>query len=107
MSLTTWSAPFDPNEVKDYSVDWSAEMAASADTIASASFAVPAAWTTAGLVLDDVTWDTTHATVWVSVTDPTTQAAGLVGAQVPVTCTVTTAGGRTLQRTVMLVIEER
>lgn len=107
MSITTWPAPFDPNETKDYSVDWSAEMAASADTISGALFAAPTAWVTAGLVLDDVTWDNTIATVWVSVTDPTTQAAGLVGNQVPVTCTITTTGGRTLQRTVMLVIDER
>lgn len=107
MSITTWSAPFDPNETKDYSVDWSAEMAASADTISGATFAVPPAWVTAGLVLDDVTWDDNHATVWLSVTDPATQASGLVGNQIPVTCTITTTGGRTLQRTVLLVVEDR
>ncbi len=95
----------DPNAVVDYHVAWSDWLAG--DTIATAT------WTLAtGLVKDSqsinsgaLTLDgvshgaNTVATVWIS--------GGTAGAEYSVACRITTAGGRTDERTFRVVVRER
>lgn len=71
-----------PNEVKDYSIDWTDRLAG--DTISTSAFTVPS-----GITLDSQTNDTTSSTAWIS--------GGTDGTDYNVTCLVTTAGGRTYE----------
>ena len=80
----------DPQAVLDYVIDWSAWLVA--DTISASTWTVPAGLTK---VIDTKT--TTSATVWLS--------GGAAGQQYQVVNTITTAGGRTEERTLTIVVE--
>lgn len=80
----------DPQAIKDYSIDWS-EWLVGSDTIATSTWSssIPPSLT----VNSDSKTDTT-ATVWVS--------GGTSGVHYNLTNTITTAGGRTAQRTITI-----
>ena len=87
----------DPDAILDYSVDWAQWLAASpVDTIQTSSFAVIDGGT---LSVQTDTTSTTRATVWLQ--------GGTVGESYRVTNTITTAAGRTAERTITLNIVER
>jgi hypothetical protein len=90
--------PKDPNAILDYTFDWTPYLTDLGDTIASVAWVLDAS-----LAKVNETHDTMHAVVWVS--------GGTVPVappnQVPVTCRITTAGGRTDDRTIYLKIADR
>ena len=82
----------DPQAVLDYQVDWSAWLGT--DTIASSS------WTAeTGITVDSDSHTTTTATAWVS--------GGTTGERYRLTNHITTAGGRTDERTITIVVRDR
>lgn len=84
----------DPNEVLDYSIDWTARLAS--DTISTSTWIVPT-----GIVKDSdiiaagnkITW------IWLS--------GGTAGTKYTLTNRVTTVGGRTYDQSVDLKVKER
>jgi hypothetical protein len=85
----------DPDAVLDYTIDWTAWLADSgADTIASSSWTVPA-----GLTQNNATHSTLKATVWLS--------GGSAGTTYRVTNRITTAGGRTAERSFDVVVQSQ
>jgi len=82
----------DPNANLDYTIDWAAWL--DGDTIDTSDWTVPT-----GLTKTDETNDTTSATVWLS--------GGAVGARYSVVNRITTAEGRTEDRTLTIVVKER
>jgi len=82
----------DPSAVLDYTVDWSDWL--DTDTIATSEWTVPS-----GITKDSDTNTDTTATVWLS--------GGTAGENYSVTNTITTAGGRTDQRTIHIQVRER
>ena len=82
----------DPDEVLDFTRDWSPFLGT--DTIASSAFVVPT-----GLTKGLETNDTTTATVWLS--------GGTNHAVYIVTNRITTAAGRTADRSWLITIGER
>jgi hypothetical protein len=85
-----WDAPKDPDEIKDYVLEWALLLIA--DTIATSIWIVPS-----GIVKnsDSHTNDTT--TIWLS--------GGTAGAKYLFTNRITTTGGRTYDRTVKLTMK--
>lgn len=83
----------DPEEVLDYTFDWSAYLADIEDTIVSVEFEP------VGVVLDSFSNTTTAATAWVS--------GGTNGTTGYVTCAITTVDGRTAVRSIYLKIKDR
>lgn len=90
MSIRTWTK--DPNAVLDYTLDWTKWL--DGDTLSSATFTVPN-----GVTKDDESNDTTTATVWVS--------GGTAGTSYVIRCRVTTAAGRTEDRSFTLLVDDR
>jgi hypothetical protein len=90
-----WKAPFDPVEVKDYKINWEAEMTASEDTIATSVFELPAEAVTDGLAIQTQSNTTTDTTVWFHVPSVGDQEP-MLGKTYEVENTITTASGRTL-----------
>lgn len=86
MSLA-WTAPKDPDEVKDYEITWA--LLLGTDTIATSTWVVPA-----GITKDSSTNTTTTTTIWLS--------AGTAGETYSLLNRITTAGLRTYDRTVKL-----
>jgi hypothetical protein len=84
----------DPNAVLDYTFDWTAWLLPLLDTIVTATF-IP----DAGLTVDSSSHTTTTATAFVS--------GGTEGTSMNLTCRITTAGGRTDDRTIVLKIVNR
>jgi hypothetical protein len=82
----------DPNAVLDYSVDWTRWL--NGDTIATSAWTVPA-----GLTKVSDTSTTKAATVWLS--------GGTIGQSYTVTNRITTAGGRTEDRSFDVKIADR
>lgn len=85
----------DPSSVVDYTIDWSATLAeeSPADTISTSS------WTADhGLTVDSDTNTASTATVWVS--------GGTKGKYASLVNQIVTAGGRTLERTITVQIQE-
>lgn len=90
MSVLNWP-PKDPDEILDYSLNWSGRL--NGDTIATSS------WTIAdtSLIRASATFSNTSATIWLS--------GGTVNSTpVAVTSQITTAGGRTMNQTVYIKI---
>lgn len=88
MSLaTSFSATKDPSAVLDYQFDWSAWLGT--DTIATSAWTAPT-----GITVNSESETTTTATVWLS--------GGTDGANYAVVNEITTAGGRTDQRTLTI-----
>lgn len=82
----------DPSAKLDYMVDWSAWLGA--DTIATSIWVTPA-----GLTASAPSSTTTTATVWLE--------SGTVGSQYLVTNRITTAGGRTNDRSILIQVSEQ
>lgn len=84
----------DPDAVLDYSFDWNPWLQPLGDTIVSHQFLAEG-----GLVIDSSANDSTTATAWVS--------GGTTGKTERLTCRITTADGRTDDRSVFLKVLER
>jgi hypothetical protein len=82
----------DPDAILDYAVDWSRWLAG--DTIAASAWVVPT-----GLTKVSETNTATKATVWLS--------SGSAGQSYTVTNRITTAAGRTEDRSFTIRVEER
>lgn len=82
----------DPEATLDYHIDWSAWL--DDDTISTVTWTVPT-----GLTQVTATYTTTVATVWLS--------GGTAGEEYQVACAITTAGGRTDERTIRIRAENR
>ena len=82
----------DPSAILDYSIDWSLWL--DGDTIQSSSWTVPQ-----GLTKASETNDPTTATVWLS--------GGTVDQTYTVTNRITTANGRTDERSILIKVEDR
>lgn len=78
----------DPQEIKDYTIDWTDDLA-TGETISTSSWAVGT-----GLTETDEDLATPNATVWVS--------GGTAGTEYLAVNTITTSGGRTLERTIVI-----
>lgn len=87
----TW--PFkDPNEVLDYSVDWSARLGS--DTISASTWVVPS-----GITKNSDSNTTTATTIWLS--------GGTEGDSYSLVNRVVTAGGRTFDQTIKLKVKSK
>lgn len=82
----------DPNAVLDYGYDWSKWLLSVDDTITSST------WTVTGATADSDSHDDTTTTVWLS--------GGTVGTPIVATNRITTAGGRTDDRTLRIAVRE-
>lgn len=82
----------DPAAILDYSIDWSLWL--NGDTIATSSWTVPA-----GLTKQSDTNNTSSTTVWLS--------GGTLGQTYTVTNRITTANGRTDERSILIKVEDR
>lgn len=91
----SWTAPKDPDEVKDYGIDWIGTAAdpgllyGTTDTISTSTWTVPA-----GITKDSSSNTTTTTTIWVS--------GGTAGVSYLIQNRIVTAGGRTYDRTIKL-----
>jgi hypothetical protein len=83
----SWTPPKDPDEVKDYGVDWA--LLLDTDTISTSTWTVPA-----GITKNSDSNTDTTTTVWVS--------GGTAGDSYLLQNRVVTAGGRTYDRTCKL-----
>lgn len=86
-----FETPKDPDEVKDYSVDWEARLD-EGDTILTSTWIVPD-----GITKDSDSNTTTTATIWLS--------GGTLGTTYSLVNRITTAGGRTLDQTCKLKVK--
>jgi hypothetical protein len=85
----------DPSAILDYSVDWDADNWLGTDTITGTPV-----WTVpAGITKTTQSNTTTVATAWFS--------GGTHGTDYDVACKITTAGGRTDERTIRLQVRNR
>jgi hypothetical protein len=82
----------DPDALLDYTIDWASLLGA--DTIADVAWIVPSGLTQTGESHTDTT-----ATIWLS--------GGAAGVDYPVTCRVTTSGGRVDDRTIRISVDHR
>ena len=87
----TFSAK-DPSAILDYTINWATWLGT--DTIATSSWTV-----TAGITKVSDSKTTTTTTIFVS--------GGTAGSNYDLTCTITTAGLRTDQRTIRVPVAER
>lgn len=90
--MISWPAK-DPDDVLDYSIDFSAILEADVDTIASVVWTFPA-----GLTKDSQGEDAGVAVVWIS--------GGTAGTRYEIGCRLTTVGGRVYDRTAELSVRE-
>jgi hypothetical protein len=92
MSDTPLSFTKDPDAILDYSVDWTSWLGS--DTISSV------VWTVATGLTQVLTSNTGYvATIWLS--------GGTDGQSYDIICRITTAGGRTDDRTFTIVVRQR
>jgi len=84
----------DPDAVLDYTFDWSLYLTPLSDSISTVSFIADSPLTTS-----NPTHTATTATCFVS--------GGVVGTSLNLTCRITTAGGRTDDRSITLKIVDR
>lgn len=90
--MTTYKK--DPDATLDYTIDWTEWLSAIDDTISTSTWVAQA-----GLTVDSDTNTTTTATAFVS--------GGTAGTTLTLTNRITTAGGRTDDRSITLKIVER
>lgn len=83
----------DPDARLDFGCDWS-EWLRDGETIVNATWDVPA-----GLTLDTADYNTTLAVVWLS--------GGAPGAVYRITNQITTSEGRTDERSLLILVQER
>lgn len=86
--------PKDSNEVLDYEVDWTERL--SGDTISTSTFTLIKA---AGLVINSQSFTDTSSKVWLR--------DGTTGEKAQILCRITTAGGRTMDQTIALLITDK
>lgn len=86
------SFPKDPDAILDYSIDW--ETWLDGDTISTSTWIVPT-----GITKDSDTYSTTATVIWLS--------GGTAGSSYSLTNRITTAGGRTEDRTIEILVKER
>lgn len=84
----------DPDSTVDFGVDWTDYLANNNDALAGSTWVVPA-----GLEEVSSSFTEDHAFVWLS--------GGTVGSTYTVTNRITTAGGRTEDESIFVMIEER
>jgi hypothetical protein len=94
MSDTSNLKKKDPDSTVDFGIDWTDYLASNQDTIESSTWEVPA-----GLTEEDDSHTNDHTFVWLS--------GGTVGSTYAVTNRIETAGGRTEDETIYILIEER
>src|SRR5690348_17121848 len=95
-----WEPPFDPKELKDFTRDWSEEMAATSDTLATATWELPDDATAATLtVATSYLSNGVMAVMWLHATDPIAFAEAFEGKDIEVSHSITTTAGRTLHET--------
>ncbi len=82
----------DPNAVLDYVINWATWLGA--DTISSTSWAVPA-----GITKGTTSNTTTTTTIWLS--------GGTAGNSYVLVNRIVTAGGRTDDRSLLLIVQEK
>lgn len=89
----------DPDEVLDYGLDWSDDMAADADDIASSVWTISKG--DSALIIDSTSFSVAGhiTTAWLS--------GGTVGNTYQLTNTITTSGGRTYERTAEITVREK
>jgi len=88
----------DPDEVKDYGINWSRELAQYSDTIQSSSWPNPPT----GITIVTDTFDDTSTTVWLS--------GGTLGTDYPLTnriVTTSTPESRILDQTIIIRVRAR
>lgn len=85
--------PKDPDDVLDYSIDFSAILEADGDTLSAISWTFPI-----GLTKDSQAEASGVALVWIS--------GGTDGVRYQIGCRATTTGGRTYDRTAELTVRE-
>lgn len=83
----------DPDAVIDYPFDWS-DWLETGDTIQTVTVTV-----SSGLTKDSVTFTTSAVIVWVS--------GGTAGSVYTIACRIVTAGGRTDERTIRVLVREQ
>lgn len=83
----------DPNAVLDYQWDWSSWLP-TGDTISSATVTA-----SSGLTVASSSYTSTAVTAWLS--------GGTAGTEYTVTCRITTARGRTDDRTIEITVQDR
>lgn len=85
----------DPDAILDYTMDWSSWLdAAGGDTIATATWTLPAGISTVGN-----SKSLTETTIWLS--------GGTAGTSYAILCRITTVGGRTEDRTMQINVLDR
>lgn len=82
----------DPQSVLDYTLDWSDWLGS--DTISQSTFTVPS-----GITKDSDSFDDTTATIWLS--------SGTLGKKYTITNKIVTNGGRTDERSLIIVIKNK
>ena len=93
MSLTLQNPLKDPSAVLDYAFDWT-EWLATGETIANYTITADT-----GITVDSSTEDAGKVTVWLS--------GGTAGINYKVACLITTAAGRTDERTIWIKVTDR
>jgi hypothetical protein len=88
------SIPKDPNAVLDYTFDWTDWLALVSDTISTVTVTGAG-----GVTIQSSTQVGALVTAWVS--------GGVASTVASVTCRIVTAGGRTEERTIYLLVQER
>ena len=90
MAFQTWSAVKDPDEIKDYTITWTDLL--EGDTISTSVWDIPT-----GLTEPTASSNTsTVSKIWIG--------GGTSGQSYNVSNSITTAGGRTYNRTIILVV---
>lgn len=107
MAKLRWKIPLDPVELKDYIIDWSAEMTASNDTISASVWELPAEATAAGLAINDDTFTATTTAVWLNVPEAADQATIVGKGPFEIENTITTTGGRVLNQSAILRVADK
>ena len=85
----------DPDATLDYQVDWTTWLSGDSDTISSSTWTISGS----GLTEDSSSNTTQVATIWLS--------GGTEGSSYEVTNRIITANGRTADRTIYIVIDQR
>jgi len=94
-----WERGKDPDETIDFSVDWSADLGT--DTISTSSWTFDAGNKDAALTKSSPTVDAakTITTIWL--------AAGTEGVTYKITNQIVTTGGRTIERSITILVSSR
>lgn len=94
--MLIWDAVKDPDEVKDYGINWLPTLVGNDDTIASSTWTIVSG---SGLTIDSNSYADTATTIWLS--------DGVVGTSYTLLNRVVTAGGRTYDQTVKLRVRSK